>query len=921
MRPIKLKMSAFGPYAGVTEIDFSKLGESGIYLITGDTGAGKTTIFDAIVYALYNEASGDSRSSTMFRSKYASGDVQTYVELFFSYRGKEYKISRSPEYMRKKARGEGVTKQSSACELTYPDGRVITKKNEADEAIKEIIGIDKAQFMQIAMIAQGDFLKLLLASTDERITIFRKIFKTEKFLSLQNKLKDEFASAKERVDKIHSSIEQYTDGIICDEESIYYSDVEKAKNNELFTADIINVLKSLIETDEISEKELLSKITELEKQLEQVNTKLTKYQEYKKLITEKNEIDAKLKVSKENLSKSEQTLKVQKENLTQTDRLSKELAKIKAELPRYEELEAQQKNLKSTISDIQKAEKSLLQTKELAEEKAKMLEQLKTEKTTLENAGEQRERLISQRTLEQQQKENAEAIKKAIKEYEGICSKLEESKQTYTKLSSVKDKAIDEYNTKYKAYLDEQAGILAETLKDNEPCPVCGSKTHPNPMQKSEKAPTEAQLKKLKKRSEEALQEATDASIICSSLRTEINVSKLNIEKAMSELVPDADIENSSSVITELISTKAQKISELENEIEKEDKKIKRKKELDEIIPKTEKQSEQLKEELINFESSIASGKAKNEEIQKQLSVIKSNLSFEDKATADKKINELEEKVAILNDAFEKAQAYYNTCKEQEIELNARVKQISQQLENAEEIDCEKEKKTHLELFNTKKQISEQRTLILTRLASNQTVLQNIVRKYEEANEAEARYTLTRTLSNTANGAVTGKEKVMLETYIQMTYFDRIISRANTRFMVMSGGQYEMKRRQDAVNKRSQTGLEIDIIDHYNGSIRSVNTLSGGESFKASLSLALGLSDEIQASAGGIRLDTMFVDEGFGSLDDESLNQAMNALKGLTEGNRLVGIISHVNELKERIDKQISVTKDREGGSKIKIVI
>ncbi len=921
MLPIKLKMSAFGPYAGVTEIDFSKLGESGIYLITGDTGAGKTTIFDAIVYALYNEASGNSRSSTMFRSKYASDDVQTYVELIFSYRGKEYKIFRSPEYMRKKTRGEGYTKQSSACELTYPDGRVITKKNEADEAIKEIIGIDKSQFMQIAMIAQGDFLKLLLASTDERIAIFRRIFKTEKFLSLQNKLKDEYVLAKVGVDKVRSSIVQYTDGIKCDEESVYYSDVEKAKNNELHILDILSVIKDLIEQDEISEKELLAEIAELEKQLDLVNAKLTKFEEYTKLTKEKNDIKSKLESVKESLLKSEENLKIHKENLAQTDSLNAELAKIKAELPRYEELETQQKNFTTTIKNIDKSEKSLTETKRLAEEKAEILEQLKTEKTALENAGEQRERLISQKTAEQKKKENAEALKKAISEYEVLCSKLEESQQTYIKLSAVSDKAIEEYNTKYKAYLDEQAGILAETLKDNEPCPVCGSKTHPNPMRKSEKAPTEAQLKKLKQSSEKALHEATDASNICSSLKGQAKASKLNIEKSISELALNTDIENSSRVITELISIKAQKISELENEIAKEDKKIKRKKELDEIIPKTEKQSEQLKDELTKLESLIASNKAKSEEIQKQLAVIKSNLSFENKAMADKMINELEEKIAIINEAFEKAQENYSICKEQEIELNARANQISQQLKNAEEINFEEENKKREELLNSKKEKSDIRTQLVARLTANKASLENIAKKSDQLNTLESKYILTKALSDTANGAVTGKEKVMLETYIQMTYFDRIIARANTRFMVMSGGQYEMKRRQDAVNRKSQTGLEIDIIDHYNGSIRSVNTLSGGESFKASLSLALGLSDEIQASAGGIRLDTMFVDEGFGSLDDESLNQAMNALKGLTEGNRLVGIISHVNELKERIDKQISVTKDRDGGSKVKIVV
>ncbi len=206
-------------------------------------------------------------------------------------------------------------------------------------------------------------------------------------------------------------------------------------------------------------------------------------------------------------------------------------------------------------------------------------------------------------------------------------------------------------------------------------------------------------------------------------------------------------------------------------------------------------------------------------------------------------------------------------------------------------------------------------------IASNKSALQKIKLKSGDLDDYEKRYQWVLPLSNTANGKVAGKEKIMLETYIQMTYFDRIISRANTRFMVMSGGQYELKRRKEAEDKKAQSGLDLDIIDHYNGTERSVKTLSGGESFKASLSLALGLSDEIQSIAGGIKLDTMFVDEGFGNLDDDSINQAMNALSGLAEGNRLVGIISHVSELKNRIDKQIVVAKEKSGGSKANIIM
>ena len=338
------------------------------------------------------------------------------------------------------------------------------------------------------------------------------------------------------------------------------------------------------------------------------------------------------------------------------------------------------------------------------------------------------------------------------------------------------------------------------------------------------------------------------------------------------------------------------------------------------MIPKTENQTEKLKNDISSLKTNIASCKASLEEISRQLTKLKNSLCFVDKSTAEKKIQEIESKSESIKKSFENAQNSFSKCEKEIIELKAKEEQLKKQLESSEKIDEEKVKEKQKSLTVQKQSKFELRTAIIARLSANRSVFDNIIKKKDEINTLEKNLVLVKSLCFTANGRISGKEKIMLETYIQMTYFDRIIARANTRFMIMSDGQYELKRRQTAENKQASEGLSLDVIDHYNGSQRSVNTLSGGESFKASLSLALGLSDEIQASAGGIRLDTMFVDEGFGSLDDESLNQAMNALKGLTEGNRLVGIISHVNELKERIDRQIIVSKDKLGGSKVKIV-
>ena len=312
--------------------------------------------------------------------------------------------------------------------------------------------------------------------------------------------------------------------------------------------------------------------------------------------------------------------------------------------------------------------------------------------------------------------------------------------------------------------------------------------------------------------------------------------------------------------------------------------------------------------------------KASLSERKKQCDTDKESLRFGSIAEAKKKSEALEKTISEMKEAFDKAQNALSESDKKIAGYTSSIKELTKQLSSDCDLDKEEETKKKTEITEKKTADDAVAKVLHSRIESNTQVLANIRAKVGDLDALEKRYTWLKALSNTANGNISGKEKVMLETYIQMTYFDRIIARANTRFMIMSGGQYELKRRKEAENNRSQSGLDLDVIDHYNGTERSVKTLSGGESFKASLSLALGLSDEIQASAGGVKLDTMFVDEGFGSLDEESLDQAMKALLSLADGNRLVGIISHVADLKNRIDKQIVVIKEKSGGSKANIV-
>ena len=350
------------------------------------------------------------------------------------------------------------------------------------------------------------------------------------------------------------------------------------------------------------------------------------------------------------------------------------------------------------------------------------------------------------------------------------------------------------------------------------------------------------------------------------------------------------------------------------------EKEISRKRELDDLIPKKEAQGKEAEKQIQSLTERIAVMKTKIEENEKQIQLIATRLAFESKEKAEQQVRELKARIYGAQERLVAAEKNYRDCENVLSELRGKIAQLQDAVKEQPTVSGE-------ELKARKSAVTEEKSAVLTkqkevhlRLETNRRVLANISEKSAALSALETKWSWVKALSNTANGNLPGKEKIMLETYIQMAYFDRIIRHANIRFMVMSGGQYELKRRDEAANNRSQSGLELDVIDHYNGSVRSVKTLSGGEAFKASLSLALGLSDEIRSSANGIRLDTMFVDEGFGSLDEESLQQAIRALASLADGNRLVGIISHVGELKQRIDKQIVVTKDKTGGSRAEIV-
>lgn len=921
MRPIKLTVSAFGPYAGKTVLDLDKLGTNGLYLITGDTGAGKTTIFDAITYALYGEASGDNREPSMFRSKYAEATTPTEVELIFSYAGKTYTVKRNPEYDRPKSRGDGFTTQKAEAQLQYPDGRVVTKQRDVDNAIRDIMGINRSQFLQIAMIAQGDFLKLLLAPTEERKKIFRQIFKTQLYQDLQDCLKKESGQLNDKCNDARNSIKQYIDGITCDENDVLSIEVEKAKNGILPAKDVMGLIDRLLAQDNNKKTAIQKSISDADKALETVNANLGK-------IEAKEKAQAALDEAKNNLNREHETnlslkaaFDIEKGKISEREQLTKEKVKIEAEFPRYEALEVIEKEIKNNEENISKKDKQLQEDQRQYKIDKEEFDNLKIEFDSLSDAGKDKEKLSNEKDKTQDKLTKLQNLSDLFETFHELSDTLDIIQSDYKKASVSFDEATADFEAKNRAFLDEQAGIIAETLESGKPCPVCGSLEHPCIALKSDKAPTEAQLKRAKENAEKARKAAEDLSGKCKEAKGILNAKKVETEKLVKELWQSVAFEDAENKLPEEQKVVSAKIAALDKAISEEERKISRRSELTESLPKTEEALKERDKDISNRNTALEADKASLNEKKKQHDADKKLLRFGSIAKAKNESEALEKNIDEMKKAYEKAQEALLESDKKIAGYKASIKEMSKQLSSKCNLDRESETNKRTEI--TKKKTADDAVAkeLHTRIKSNKQVLDNIQANVENLDKLEKHYTWLRALSNTANGNISGKEKVMLETYIQMTYFDRIIARANTRFMVMSGGQYELKRRKEAENNRSQSGLDLDVIDHYNGTERSVKTLSGGESFKASLSLALGLSDEIQASAGGVKLDTMFVDEGFGSLDEESLDQAMKALLSLVDGNRLVGIISHVADLKNRIDKQIVVTKGKNGGSKANIAV
>ena len=920
MRPLTLTLSAFGPYAGQITLALEQLGKNGLYLIRGDTGAGKTSIFDAIAFALYGEASGDQREAAMFRSQYAAPDTPTFVELTFESAGKTYRVRRVPEYTRPAKRGGGVTLQRAEADLTMPDGRVVTRVKEVGQAVREIVGVDREQFAQIAMIAQGDFLKLLVASTEERMRIFRQIFHTGRYQKLQAALKDQLAALSRARDKLRDGLMQAVGSARYPADSVLGQRLADAQAGRLLLQETAALLDEIVRQDSAAQEAGRRALERLDKQIGQAARTLGQARELAAARTQLRDAQAKRQAIQQEMEKAGAARAALAARKPEREALAQQAAALAEEVRRHEAcsrldqaLEAAQKRYTAGCAAQAACAKQLT---DLADQQAAA------------RAGQ--ERLADSAIRAEKQRAEHAALLEEQRAFNGLSRDLDavaasarqyaRVQKDYLAAAQSAEAAQGRYQQMNRAFLDEQAGILALGLQDGAPCPVCGACSHPRPAQVTLGAPREADLEQAKQQAAAAQAEAGRLSAEAGQLRGALEARRAGLQQRARELLGDVPCEEMAEQIAAAGAALRDRLAACKSALDQAQQDMRQLDQFGHTLRTLEQAVQQAQARQAAAQQAIARAEQDTQHLARQKQELADGLRYPDQAAARRAAQQTKDTIQDLDRRTEQAEQAYQACKSQADALEGTIAALAGQLEHAPEIDMETIQ-AELEACNARRRALEDgQTARAARLDRNQDALRALETHGAALAKAEQKWGWVKSLADTAGGQLVGREKIMLETYVQMTYFDRILARANTRLMVMSRGQYELKRRAQAENNRRQSGLELDVVDHYNGSVRSVKTLSGGESFQAALSLALGLSDEVQSAAGGVQLDVMFVDEGFGSLDEEALEQAVRALSDLSGGNRLIGIISHVEALARRIDRQIVVTKHGTAGSDAVIV-
>ncbi len=1051
MKPIKLKISAFGPYAGeIPEIQFDQFEERGLFLISGDTGAGKTTIFDAICYALYGSTSGRYRDTKNLRSEYAAPECDSYVDFYFSHQGKNYHVLRRPSYERKKLRGEGTVHQQETAEFHEEGKAPVEGLKPVENAVRELLHVDEKQFKQIAMIAQGEFRDLLFAKTEQRTDILRTIFMTENYKNIEYRLKDRLdASSKEKTGTENSIIQYFGDVAAPDgaelEAELKELQAKAASSGSAWNAnEFIDVIGRIIAYDEESSEAIKNQIEEEDKVLDglkeklataEINngfiTRLDELKDQKKKLDEKkpemdslrqklvkqknasynaapafNSWTAKCKEkadAEEEIRKSNEQLKTFTEEAAkavesfnnaekkrpQADELIKEAEGIERQKKDY----IRRDELRTEIGELEEKKETLeTKEKEIEENEKKLRDSIISYKHTIEELKDKPDELNALKNLDISLKELRKDILNILGEKQNNwrihTENLKKEQDVFVQADKEYDEALNARRDAERIYEQNQAGLLAKGLEEGKKCPVCGSTHHPEPAMLPEDSVTEQKLNQLRKKEEDARESKDTVLLNVTAERTALKGAEDNIREAASgcfsnkllSVSTDSDdiseilevIKNAKNNVEQFIAENEERKSQAENDcsILEETRKLLEKAQggdSDSInkqkhINETDLQNVSLK--LAEANTSLKNigelafdawekAEERKKEAEKKAKELNDEIkaSDENKKTAETAVAEKKASIATLMDNLERLKKDEN---ELENNLNGKLQKygfddietMKQFIVTDEVITSEdkeiKDYETGVELNKSqliqagkdaegkaltnvgvlKEAVDEQqaavnesrtkKTEIDLRIKTNSDKKTNIESRIKKLESARKNNTIMKTLYDLVRGQ-TRNGKITLEQYIQATGFDGIIHAANKRLLPMSDGQFELFRQEDSLGKKSNTFLDLEVLDNHTGHRRPVGNLSGGESFKASLSLALGLSDTVSTNAGGIQMDALFIDEGFGTLDRKSIENAMDILLNLSSTNKLVGIISHREELKENIPQQIRVTKTRTG--------
>lgn len=856
MKPVSLTISAWGPYKEKETINFGKLAEQGVFLISGPTGAGKTTIFDAITFALFGEVSGSIREKDSVRSDFAREEVATYVNYVFTHREKQYEIERNPKYNRPKKRGSGCVAVKENAVIRSGDEVLAEGSKEVTGKVEEILALNYRQFTQISMLAQGEFQKLLTSTGSERTKIFRNLFHTEVCENLQNMLSERSKSLYGQVKVNQARTEEILAHILCEEEEW----------TELMKQDNLN-MEAIDKYWEQHLQDVKARREEAKKQWEKVAQKT------KKLYGEKEE--------GKRLEELQQRLEEAKGKLIQLDEIQEIYEQWKADLKIAERAESVFLKEAEYLASEKEYSRREAEWNKLLEDEVQSKEQLQQWKLLFDKAQRQKEEI---KQLEELLRKLTEK-QKWLDEYEVVTQELKQEQQNFLQKQQKMQRAKEEYEGAEAVYKLATAGLLAKDLEEGKPCPVCGSMHHPQKAELSSELPEKSYIDKLKITYEKRVKEENEAH----SRTAAANSKRDMIQEKLEEIQLDVADEQLGMIFQQ----KSKEKENLKKEIEKTEESFQKvQRTYNHVISVKGVQEKELQEQkekkeacYLEYQKKLKdSGFEDEEEFQNVKEICAQKEQYR------KQIKEYEEQKLLVKERKE------NCEKELKGKKTLNYQEILEKLQMAErEEKAERKKLGDLQM----------------QYDNNKRFWKDFKGKQQELEEIRTEYGKVSRMEQITRGR--NSRNLVFEQYVLSNYFDEILNAANQRLSHMSAGRYLLKRVDKAEDARSRDSLLMEVFDAYTGKNRSVQTLSGGESFKASLALALGMSDMIQAFSGGIVVETMFVDEGFGSLDEESIEQAVEVLTKLAKQQYTIGIISHVNELKEKIDHQLVVEKTNTG--------